>query len=330
MTPIAMSTFLSYGYVYMAKSCSIGLYRISVRKAREQDSELDLNKEQLPGKQNFYEYFTSVLRKYETAHFKNGDTDDYLKLESIEITKHDEMYSIVQGRIESGDSGYASRLFDTEKSTSRTRRKEEAELFPYFFCLSETNDPMRAALCVQRFGKTGMFTNFSKCVRENFNKDFPGLVLQIDPFLPDFYIDKFITPKEVQEFRYTVLAPIGDATSLLLNNGIPNAEDMDVIIETRIKAKRKGRLRVPDSESTNVGEILSRILPKGIDQTKIVDKSITFVSADGQPRTFRTSRPDNNAMPYIEVEVKKDDNGHPAVEDVKGAVQRILVESKLY
>jgi hypothetical protein len=92
-------------------------------------------------------------------------------------------------------------------------------------------------------------------------------------------------------------------------------------------------LQVVETAAKNVGELLSKMTPKlGINQSSIVDKTITFVNAEGQKRTFSLSRPDNSALPYIDVteEVQRDLKGHPDYEQMKRATEDILKESKLY
>jgi hypothetical protein len=226
----------------MARSYAIGLYKLSVRQARKADSQVDLGKD-LDGKNgNFYQYFETQLGNYKSDLFEDTDTDHYLRLEKIEVSDTEpikgKFYKKIEGRLESGDSGFASVLVHTKKRTSRDKSKDEAEMLPYYFCLSETNDPKSAALCLQRFGKVGVLTTFTKFLKAKFKEDFPSLVLQIDPFLPDFYIKKFINKKQVQEFKYTYLAPVGDAVTLLLNKGVRDRKEASVIIETRIKAQR--------------------------------------------------------------------------------------------
>lgn len=234
-------SFICYCVNIMARTHSIALYLLRVRKpaSSKEDSFKEINLHDKVGnnKSSFYDFLNQFTQKYFTSTYITDSSELLLRINKLNTKSLSPFY--INGLVEKGDSGITSTLYNTRTHIEKGRTTEEAELLPYYFCISETTNPNIAVLCMARSGNIGVKTLFQEALKKEFKIMFSDKnVLSVEDYLPSFCKDQFLKNNKVRKISYTYLSKVEDVASLLEVNGVRNVDIDDAIITVTVKPRR--------------------------------------------------------------------------------------------
>lgn len=313
----------------MARACSIALYQIKVNKPgkdKEGPKEINLHDKVGVTGTSFFEFLDQFTQKYQAQMY--SDTDDENLLRIVRLEKKADVPYYINGIVEKGDHGITSILHHIHTHSEKTRTREEAELLPYFFLVAETTNPQIAILCLGRSGNIGVKTLFQDVLKKEFKASFSDkMILSVIDYLPGFSKEQFIKNNKVRKISYTYMAKVSDAASLLMVNGAINTEIDDAVITVSVKPRRGMSYAFKEiGDKLNLSGLKQNII--SMDDSKKIETSVTFENQNGKQRTFGISE-NRDILPYIDIEAKYGEDGHPTFQSIADAVHDILVEDKL-
>lgn len=315
----------------MARSYSVAIYTLKIKETSGGKNTINLNNKCGFNKANFYDFVESFVKRFSDKNYENKDAEQLLRIESYQKDVSGKFF--IDGIVEKGDSGYETKLHNINSHKERIREKEEAELFPYYFCISETNNPEAAVLCIQRSGTVGVKTIFQDAFKKDFKENFSNQhALVVDDHLPAFCKEKFIKSNKVKNVTFSYTSKVSDVATSLEVNGERDYRTDNALVKVSICPTRGVGYSIRNTLNSDIKDILSNIKSKivNIDDSKKLDTAITFEGKGGKTRTFRINE-NRDILPYVDItdEITLGLNGHPTFDSIKSAVCDILKEDHL-
>jgi hypothetical protein len=288
---------------------SVATYSISVSKrfsrAREPISNFD-NADLLDVILRFLKARKSPVNDEETKHLiRMGDP----KIEGRQIC----------GLVETGDYGYSSEGFDTEKEkVSYHRRPMDADLKPFFYLFDLPKDETRGLIALQRFKTFGIRKLLMGDFAVYFQKLHPEYSVRTEPILHPKLLKQFTddgTATKIRLRKFHIPKDVCDA----MNNRI---KPEDGYVEYSIIAKKGGSFnKIKDLFGAN--SQLFTVEPGGFTP----DKALVEVTLNGRKRTLDISDL-NKLRTYFDItgEVEMSASGHPKFESIRDISKGILVD----
>lgn len=181
--------------------------------------------------------FLKVVYDYINQNLKNPITypDDKRLMRFKLVDPISKRYMV--GRLETGEYGYTSDLYDTVgKKQSHNRTKAEAEMLPFWLYIQIPAGSERGAIVFQRFKQFGVRSYFSTALSHYFEKTYPGFKLEIKRALPAQVISEILDKGEIKNLRFVKLKAsqdICDAVGSLDPNEV--AEEVELVVKARRK-----------------------------------------------------------------------------------------------
>lgn len=146
----------------------------------------------------------AIVHSYLTTLSSQGELDhqaaSLLRVKEVYAQSDDRLLS---GKIETGDYGYETELFDVEKSeVSHQRTKVEAELRPFYFSFHFPAGKDEANLLLERQGNIGVRVALSRTLKAMFGEEFPELILDVRPLVPQDAVDQICEEGRIKKIRY--------------------------------------------------------------------------------------------------------------------------------
>ena len=256
-----------------------------------------------------HETFYRAMSTLVQSPHRDTDTQRLLKVRRFRYDFPD-----IWGILERGEFGISARGVDNQ-TYRRTyyRSVNDAELLPLYFRFHLPHDSNIGILILQRLGVHGAFGHLNRVLQDEFRRSHGNHILEIRRFVPSSVLRELRRGaiREVSVVTHSVPRDIADVIRL---RGMEIDSDIGVI-ETRIRAKRKGVLwnRAPrwvsqlDADRVTVAEIFG-------DNVKSVRLRVKY---GDQERAYVFSHQESLA-PYIDVtdDITILDNGHPSFRSI--------------
>jgi hypothetical protein len=231
----------------------------------------------------------------------------------------------VDGTLEVGEYGIASRFRDQEGNTAFEREQKHVEMIPLYYRLWCPEGPNYALFAIQHFGVHGCKAALERVVTDAMAARYSEYLFQMREVVPQTMISHYMNSGKIKGFSFT-------------HQGIPadwataydgSAMDADAAeIEVHIKAKGTTRFSLPQRVShffaspTRDARGLFELNNFETEEFKIT------LDINGRSRVlshkefFRTaSRLDLNGT------VEVDDKGHPKKESIRAIAEKLIAES---
>jgi hypothetical protein len=183
----------------------------------------------------------SLLREFHS--FINLVLDrDYIHKAEKRVMRFKSVDKIVNdyfvSRVETGEYGFTSDLYDTESKTNTYLRKgAEAEMLPFFLFAKFPKGEKKGVLIFQRFKQFGIRTSVMEYLTKDFNSKHAGYQLTLAKAVPSAVLKEILTKGQVKVFRfvkYQASTDICDAVAKIDVDGVTSE------VEYVVKAKRNG------------------------------------------------------------------------------------------
>lgn len=245
----------------MAKKVGLSVYSLSVFDG---SGKIELHNV-LPGKS-----FLDLLFEY-TGIQKKKLTDDRDR-ESVfsfdEVIKEDALaedgkkeYTILYGRVKTGDYGIESELVDVTDGSVYERSANQADLLPFGFCIAVPEGEVNKGIIIlQTIGNMGMKMALQRRLQEcivSYNSGYNMLWGQV---LPKVYIDKFFKQGALQKIRMIRYEIPEDVSNRIgINFGVKQTREERIICKPigfmERKAKEIGEWAKGQRSCTKIIEI---------------------------------------------------------------------------
>lgn len=237
----------------------------------------------------------------------NSEEDQTL-LKTVKFEREDR---VIHGLMELGKYGYAARGVNvkTEK-TSYKRKKNDAEMLPFYFMIYLPKGQESGILLTQRFGHFGLFTSFSKQLKTHFNTSESNSSLLIEPIVTQSLIDQMEKASETKKIRFRKYEISSDIANQYQNT----ITSENAYVEYSIIAKKGFSFRMKDllsGSNSNHNKILSI-------ENFSYDEALIEVSLNGKKRTIMAGHPEKIRSYYdihkdVEISSK---TGHPSYDSL--------------
>ena len=214
----------------------------------------------------------------------------------------------VSGRMERGDYGFGSTLFDIEdQRVSHDRQPTEADLIPYYFLFEVYPGADEGILILERFGQGGIKGALGSDLLGYMEERFPDVRLDIRPLVPQQLIDQFLRNGRIVRIRLIRFGIPSD----IANRYDVGHEEEEGKAEFRITAKRGRHLPFVD----RIGAVLGRRLEvnRFLEVSGFEYDSVKVeIELGGRRRTIDLLHPEHfRASTDVSDEVELDDGRHP-------------------
>lgn len=163
------------------RSISLACYSVRFREANQR-TFLSFDSPKLTKLETFFGSYFSKLKK---ASVNNAEDKRMMGLRSFQTSG-----TITEGIIETGDYGYEAELRDTNgKTPSYKRKKNQAQMLPFYFLLHLPKSGEVGVLILQRTGVFGIRTVLCSDLAAAFADQYPGINMNAWPQVPDGVLD---------------------------------------------------------------------------------------------------------------------------------------------
>ena len=218
------------------KSIGLTVYGFSIQDRENQRYELH----NIKGRSLIdilYSYMQRYVRTYSTDNFaETVFTFDEVNVECIMNEQNQEKYTILYGRVKTGEYGIESELVDYETgNVSHNRTANEADVMPFGFSIlipaGEINSAIIILQSVSNLGmKTVLHKQLMQCIKEVDNE----FKFEMGTIVPRAYLDRFFNHgvlKKIRLISYTI--PDDDSEKYGINRGFTGAS-REIIIKKPI------------------------------------------------------------------------------------------------
>ena len=304
----------------MSNSVTLSAYQISIHPKNKSRSK----KEKL----NDFNNGTDLLELFKNLPALLNDAgnestlveDDIIKKRlRIKSDKFQPFGRCIHGVLESGDYGIETPLVDSKGDDVGLLDKDTAPMVPFYFLCELMEDATDGILIMSRFRQYGVFTMFSKAIRDKFtiaNEDF---TLDISPIVSFQELQELLKKADVKKASFISTDPIQFQNTIVMQNVNDQFDYQDVYLEVNLVARKNKSVSIKNSLlqiMRNIKVPLNSYFKIGnIDYSKI---KIQF-QLNGKSYTMDTSRLDNFS-PDIDISDKvkfATNTGLPIMDDVK-------------
>jgi len=283
-------------------STSLACYTLRVRK-RGEKTYLDASKFTEQGDLNI------VLETY-LKRWTNYNSDDNKK-QVINLKKIQRTSAFCDGIIETGQWGYESTLLDiAQKKVTHKRKTTEAEMLPFFFLYGFQKGKKEGLLILERFGAIGIRKLLSDFLNDEFQKQFPDFLLDINPLVVEEVAKEYLEKGQIIRLSFVSHKIPKDIADMVAKGSEEEISSTELVIH----AKRRCALPFNSQLIKLLGGKKSVFELKSFDYDSVRVK----VRNNGSTRTIDM---ENLARlrSYFNIEdgVKKDKSGHPEFESIE-------------
>ena len=143
--------------------------------------------------------------KYCTAmqlHFYHDEDDR--RLLRVERLDSDHAGHVLYGLLRRGEYGYEAQLYDVNRDApSYARGVDDAELIPFYFLIHLPPDADRGIAILQRFGNSGIRTDFYKSLSRAFVEEFPDFRIDFQPLIPRDLLRHYLDEGSIKAIEFT-------------------------------------------------------------------------------------------------------------------------------
>jgi len=292
----------------------IGAYHLRVREKYSRDCEI-LNA--IQGSVDFLDFIGNTLNACKTNHHNDIESERIALTERFEVVDR-----VIQGRIEIGDYGRASRVRDVADAKTVFRKgRNHADALPIFFRLQIPEGRDEALLLIEKTRQTSAKTAFMALLRYHFKDAFDGYVLRETPVMPEGVFNEYFQTGKVQKISFIKIGIPTDVTDILERGH----EEIRGHTEYTIRAPRNGFFPIRRSilNSPNpLGQIQDLYEIEDFDY----DNIRVSVKVGKNIRTIDLA--DRHALPVYDIteSVRVAADGNPTYESMSAALAQLAID----
>lgn len=137
-------------------------------------------------------------------------------------------------RVRIGDYGHAAPLINVKtKAKSYDKTKEDAELVPHFAYFYFPSGKNCGILLTERRGLSGIYSNLTDLVENDFKKAFPGYTIQFAPLMPAAVLQSMLNTGNICEARFKSYTVPTDVADKLLVTSAQDDHEYEVIVRAK-------------------------------------------------------------------------------------------------
>lgn len=269
---------------------------------------------------NGYEDLLDTMKgflKQLTVNVTNDTYKIYMKALKVELQGRS-----ISGIVESGIYGLASNLRDVDTdSITYKKRKNDADVLPFYFLVYIPEDTDEGILILQRTGKYGIRSHFGTFLEKYFSDKFPGFAVEINTLVQEDIIKKILYTGTIKKLRCVKYKAPVDRVDGLDDGHEEVPYNMEIVLSgNRIPFMEKIQ-KFFDSKSSVRSLIELRDFNFDYDTVKVE------VEVDGSLRTFDLGHL-NRARTYYDVSdlVVRNADDHPTFNSIESITRRYLNE----
>lgn len=221
-----------FGGFSMSKKIGLVVYRLSV---------LDKNSKRVSLK-NFFEEnsFLDVIQCYVKENMEEYTMDtsketlfifDKIGKRVIENENNQEEFELLYGRVKTGEYGIESELVNITNGEVYSRKKEQADMMPFGFCIAVAKGEVNTAVILfQTIGALGMKISLQRHLQRCVSKVNKDYILSIKAIAPSAYIDKYFKYgilQKIRLIRYEIPEDISNRMGI--NYGVKDTKEERII-----------------------------------------------------------------------------------------------------
>ncbi len=289
----------------------VGAYNLRVREKYSKDCEI---LSAIGGNVDFLDFVEKTLIACKTAHHNDIASERIALTERFEVKDR-----IIQGRLEVGDYGRASKVRDAvDAKTVFSKRRNHADALPLFFRLQVPEGRDEALLLIERTRQTSAKSAFMGLLRHHFREAFDGYVLRDNPVLPEGVFDEYFKIGQVQKISFVKLGIPTDIVDLLDRGH----EELRGTTEFSVRAPRNGFFKLKGS-IRNSSNPLSQIQDLYEIEGFEYDNIRVSVKVGKHIRTIDLA--DKHALPVYDIteDVRVGPDGNPTYESMSSVLAQL-------
>jgi hypothetical protein len=249
---------------------SISVYKISINKKGKKSEAVDLDDfENGNDLLNIVKTLPSQFRKINS---NNPVVDGEGTNRRTVIPNKDFEVSgrIISGYIDSGDYGYETPIVNPDGDIVGTIDKENSLMRPFYFFINIPKNSKKGFLLIQRFENFGVYTIFSKMLRQVFNDIFLDYTLSITPEgIDNSEAINYLQKGKISKASFAIWKP-SNIPYLFSNNNQNDAFDYnDIKAEIVISSKRNREVGLKNTA-------INLLTGKNSARVKLTDQDIPF------------------------------------------------------
>lgn len=216
----------------MAKKISLVIYGLSVFNG--ENERLALN--DLGNENSLLDsikiYAEEIGQKY-TQDTQKEVVFQFDQIETETVLNNDEQieYTLLYGRVKTGEYGIESELVNVQTGGVYQRSKEEADMMPFGFCVAvPAGDINSAVIILQTMGNFGMKVSLQKHLQKCLTDINPDFRLSMRAIAPKEYLDRYFEHgilKKIRMIRYEIPQDISERMGI--NYGVKQTIEERII-----------------------------------------------------------------------------------------------------
>ena len=293
---------------------SLGCYSV---RLRDKDSHENLRLDSIGGSKNLLNLFSNYLEERESGYAVNGGSQRVLLVRRFMVEG-----SLAKGIIETGEYGYEAELRDVQTAdVTYQRTANDAEMMPFYFLAYLPHNLDEGILILQRRAQYGIRTVLGKDFADYFRRIQSGIVVDVNPLLPDQLINEFLQYGRITKIRFVRFTIPSDLTDAFEGGG--HVEDLGQA-ELVISAGRNRRLPLVGRVRDVIGG--NRNVKNMIELTNFdYDNVKVELDVGGSRRTVDLSNTFKLRAHYdITSELEIGPNGHPKFASIDSIATELL------
>ena len=269
------------------------------------------------GKDDIYNILNNFLTSYKVECCDNPDKRKFLKVPTLQSSSR-----IFNGIIETGEYGYESNITTSDGNVSYTKKKDEADMLPFYFLINVEKGFNEGLLLMQRFKQLGIRQAFFDNFSDYFNSLYPRFRIEINPLVPEYLINKYLKDGRIIKIRFIKFGMPTDIADRYRNNDHDEIKGTTQLVVT---AGRNGDIPI-------YGDVIKFL--KGEKRLNRLVELADFeyenvkvdVSINNKPKVIDLGN-DFKIRPYIditdEVEINGE-NGHPKFDSIDKIANELM------
>lgn len=277
---------------------SISVYKISINKKGKPEEKEDLD--DFANGNDLLDLVKSLPAQFRKINSNNAVIDGLGTNRRTIIPEDNYEVSgrIISGYISSGDYGYETPIADPKGNIVSKIAKENAPMRPFFFFVNLPKNSKKGHLLIQRFENFGVYTIFSKVLRQVFNTRYSEYTLSIAPeSIDNSEALNYLEHGKISKASFAVLKPTNIASLFSNNNQNDEFDYNNVKAEIVINAKRNQVVGLKNT-TINLLKGTSSAKVKLTDQDIPYDKLKVYVKLNGEEKMIDLAKWDTFSKDY--------------------------------
>lgn len=305
------------------KKISLAIYALSIFGKNNQRLKLNNIDE---GK-IFLECVENYIHQNIRLYTRDTNQDTLFQFEQVSLEKKSnsvgqEEYSVLYGRVKTGEYGIESELVNVKSGQITNRSVDQADMMPFGFCVAvPAGDVNSGVIILQTMGVYGMKTTLQRHLQICLTDVSPDLQLTMRAIAPKEYIDRYFkkgTLRKIRMIRYEI--PEDESNKMGINYGVKQTKEERIIHRPSGFMERKKReFQEWFSGQRSYTEIME------IEGFEYDDLKLEF-SLENTNKTFNLA--DMNSLVVNEDITKKvrQKGGHPVYDSLKPIMRETAIE----